>query len=585
MPIQNFIYAVGLAGTGQSTIVYSTDGVNWNNLLPDPFAPYAASDIVTNGNIVLAAGFSGSKTVFYSTDGLNFQPVTVHGIEGVTDLFSGGLCSRLFYNNSIFVACGSDNLVGPSTYTLAYSSNGIDWYPSTTGGQIDPFAGGAARDVFFANNLWVAVGSNNSTTELSTCSVASSPNGQVWTPGTIVGDVDPFNGGVGLSVYYGGGKWVIIGMVNSSSIAYSTNGTNWFLSSISLSFTSNSSDHLVYYGTDGSGGNIWNTVGYVLSGENTILRTPSPDLTWNEIITGDPFGGLLYGVASSIYYANGYWVAVGTDREGEEEESVTSTNTIAYSTDGQNWNLVSASNIDPFAGSSGFAHSVTYNSHYSLWIVGGAGPAQLATATSLMGPWTPISQFTDSYFYKIINITFGTNTPVPCFLESSTILTDDGYIPIENIKPGTLVKTIQEGFKRVQYIGSSTIYNPKSADRIQKRLYILRKEKYPELTEDLILTGDHSILVKSLTDTQRELINKNVGRVFVTSNKYRLMAFADEKAEPWIKEGNFKVWHLALENTLDNTNYGIYANGGLLVESAAIKALKDREGVTLIKFI
>ncbi|NDB81951.1 MAG: hypothetical protein EB127_04305, partial [Alphaproteobacteria bacterium] len=170
----------------------------------------------------------------------------------------------------------------------------------------------------------------------------------------------------------------------------------------------------------------------------------------------------------------------------------------------------------------------------------------------------------------------------PCFLEGSSILTDTGYVPIETIRPGILIQTNLDGLKKVEFIGYSSIYNPSSTDRLKNRLYVCKKENYPELTEDLVLTGDHSILVDEITDKERELMVESLGRIFVTSNKYRLTAQADERATPYQLEGTFNVWHLALENELDNTNYGIYANGGLLVESAPIKALKGKENVTLV---
>ena len=170
----------------------------------------------------------------------------------------------------------------------------------------------------------------------------------------------------------------------------------------------------------------------------------------------------------------------------------------------------------------------------------------------------------------------------PCFLEGSTILTDNGYVTIESIRPGMLVQTNLDGLKKVEVVGYSSIYNPSSTDRLKNRLYVCKKDNYPELTEDLVLTGDHSILVDDITDEERELMIESLGRIFVTSNKYRLTAQADARALPYPIEGTFNVWHLALENDLDNTNYGIYANGGLLVESAPIKALKTKENVTLV---
>lgn len=171
---------------------------------------------------------------------------------------------------------------------------------------------------------------------------------------------------------------------------------------------------------------------------------------------------------------------------------------------------------------------------------------------------------------------------MPCFLEGSTILCEnDNYIPIEKIEPGTLVKTHQHGYKRVELIGTSEIYNNGNDERTENKLYILKKDKYPELKEDLIVTGHHSILVDKLTDIQRKKIITSLGKIYITGNKYRLMTFADERAEPYKADGKFKIWHFALENTCIYSNYGVYANGGLLVESTSIRYMRDLSNMKL----
>jgi hypothetical protein len=67
----------------------------------------------------------------------------------------------------------------------------------------------------------------------------------------------------------------------------------------------------------------------------------------------------------------------------------------------------------------------------------------------------------------------------------------------------------------------------------------------------------------------------------VTDKKYRLMAFLDEKAETYEKEGIHNIWHLALENNDYYMNYGIFANG-LLVETTSKRMIKELSGLQLI---
>lgn len=52
------------------------------------------------------------------------------------------------------------------------------------------------------------------------------------------------------------------------------------------------------------------------------------------------------------------------------------------------------------------------------------------------------------------------------------------------------------------------------------------------------------------------------------------MSIADERAEPYTKEGLAIVWHFALDNENCYENYGVYANG-LLVESCSIRVMNQ----------
>ena len=173
----------------------------------------------------------------------------------------------------------------------------------------------------------------------------------------------------------------------------------------------------------------------------------------------------------------------------------------------------------------------------------------------------------------------------PCFLEGTTILckVDDveKYVPVQELKNGTLVKTSLDGYKPVVLVGKGTIQNPGTDERTENRLYKCSPSKYPQLTDDLYITGCHSILEFPITDKQKEDTIKHLGKLFVTDKKYRLMACVDERAEPWNSEGSYTIWHFALENKDERMNYGVYANGGLLVETCPITTLKNKSNMTL----
>jgi hypothetical protein len=196
--------------------------------------------------------------------------------------------------------------------------------------------------------------------------------------------------------------------------------------------------------------------------------------------------------------------------------------------------------------------------------------------------------------YAVGDILIGTGSELyylypsaPCFLDGTTILCqvngEEKYIPVEDMTNGTLVKTSRDGFKKVVAIGKGVLENPDNDERTENRLYKCTPTKYPELTENLYITGCHSILVNTITDKQKEDTIKHLGKIFITDKKFRLIACVDERAEPWNSSGCYTIWHFALENDDSGMNYGVYANGGLLVETCAIRTLKTKSNMTLIE--
>jgi len=175
---------------------------------------------------------------------------------------------------------------------------------------------------------------------------------------------------------------------------------------------------------------------------------------------------------------------------------------------------------------------------------------------------------------------------IPCFKEDSKILCltshmTEEYIPIQYIRKGTLVKTYRNGYVPVDMIGKSVISNPGGNSRIKNKLYKCTKENYPDLIEDLYITGCHSILVQQLTEEQTDKTIDALDKIYMTDGKYRLMAYLDDRAIPYEKTGSFNIWHLALENDDYYMNYGIYANG-LLVESTSKRYMKELSGLELV---
>jgi photosystem II stability/assembly factor-like uncharacterized protein len=171
---------------------------------------------------------------------------------------------------------------------------------------------------------------------------------------------------------------------------------------------------------------------------------------------------------------------------------------------------------------------------------------------------------------------------VPCFKEDTLILTDRGYVPIQDLRKGDLVKTFKNDYLPIDIIGTRQIFHRCSEERIKEQLYRLPKDKYKNMTEDLILTGCHSILVDCYKTKEQRLKTIEInGDTFVTDKKYRLPACADEKAEVYETPGYYNIYHLALENDDYYMNYGIYANG-LLVESSSKRYITELSGMKVL---
>jgi hypothetical protein len=175
----------------------------------------------------------------------------------------------------------------------------------------------------------------------------------------------------------------------------------------------------------------------------------------------------------------------------------------------------------------------------------------------------------------ILRISLSVPEEVVCFNEGSQILTNSGYQNIETLKKGTLVRTFRHGLVPIDMVGYSVLDNPIGIKKIKNKMYKLEQKDYPELIQDLYLTGCHSLLVQNLTEVQRIKTMEDFGKLYVTDGHYRLMTYLNEKSSAVYKKGLYKVWHIALENENYYTNYGIYANG-LLVESTSKRMVETK---------
>jgi hypothetical protein len=476
----------------------------------------------------------------------SFAPAT-----GTNFVVSG---TGVAYGNGRWVAVGYN---GSFNATILTSTDGISWTNVTT---INGTFGVLKSVAYNGSNLWVAVGND----------ILTSSDGLVWNQTTSI----PTYYSAFQSVAFGGGKWVVLcSDINKygRTIMTSDDGMTWIAGQgIPFSYWG--------YGAFFAEGK-WLAVGDDSTyGSGYNLLTSTDGLNWGSV-SNTNFSTTT--VSISIHYGNGLWVAT---RFGAPT-------IITSSNGGVTWAAASGT---PFNNDGGIA--VAFGN--GNWVAVGRGGGNILTSTNGTS-WSPASgiipteQFSVAYGNKRWvttnsnasgrKILYASEENTPCFLEGSKILTDKGYVHIENIRKGDMVKTVENGFVPAEYVGVREIIHPCSSERIGDQLYVCPAKNYPELTEDLVITGYHSLLVKEFAnDQERDASEKALGRICLTDDHYRLPACVDQRAEVYPEKGNFKIYHLALEHPNYYMNYGIYANG-LLVETTSRRYMLELSGMTLLE--
>jgi hypothetical protein len=198
-------------GNGGNTIVKSSDGTIWTNASSNVFGTASYQKVAygkdTAGNGLWIAcvdnkiARSANGTVW--TDSTQTILSDVYGIAYGKDNLGNGLW--------VIIGSGSTNAIASS------SDGGATWYGR--GGKTNMF-NNYGLSVFYANNLWVAVG-------YSTTKILTSTDGFNWTAPTI-----PTDFSVGRGVRYGkdnlgNGLWVVNGEATTNAFLSSTDGTTW----------------------------------------------------------------------------------------------------------------------------------------------------------------------------------------------------------------------------------------------------------------------------------------------------------------------------------------------------------------------
>ena len=369
-------------GRGNPTIVYSTTGYNWTNVVNSTTTLAEGTSVFWTGTRFLAGGIGSPNTIAYSDNGTTWS-------GGGTSIFTSR-CNGFATNGEIIVAVGIgtnhiaysydggltftglgaiiSNAGGTSVVwtgnrfiatfddstglgnTVAYSFNGIDWVGQ--GMLFSSYGYGSASN----NAVQVVVGAGGGV-------IFSSYNGgDNWNTVSSAG-LD----GIGFAVTWSGSLWIAVGS-GLSNVVYSTDSNSWFnavqpmdLSVRGIAFNYDRS-HRVTFPVNrivacGSGGNSLaysNNGGRTWKNLNTVLNTSANGLAVIPVPADN---------------GNYVYVAVGA--------GTSPAHSVAISNDGVNWRK----GANPFTTQ---GNAVAYGNR---WVACGSGTSQIANSNDAI-TWT-----------------------------------------------------------------------------------------------------------------------------------------------------------------------------------------------------
>ena len=153
-----------------------------------------------------------------------------------------------------------------------------------------------------------------------------------------------------------------------------------------------------------------------------------------------------------------------------------------------------------------------------------------------------------------------------CFDESTLILCPSGYVPVTNLKIGDSVVTYKHGNRKISRIRvTKLVLNeevPQNVNPYKKQGYakhMFRMKKTGDMTDDLLVTGRHGILVDDLSSC-----SYFVDKVFDTKidDKILLDVGLCSRFERETECKEYTIYQIELGGDLPR--YGIYANGVLM---------------------
>jgi hypothetical protein len=205
------------------------------------------------------------------------------------------------------------------------------------------------------------------------------------------------------------------------------------------------------------------------------------------------------------------------------------------------------------------------------WAITGSQPYGLAINNGFIYESNP----PDSSIWKI-------SLTTPCFNKGTKILClnsimEEEYIPIEDLKKGDLVKSYLHGYRKIDSIGNNTMIN--NPEHFNLSMYKMEKTDSNGLTDDLIVTGGHSILVDDLGEYYSENQVKFKGKIPKIDDKIFLLSAVSKDFTQLTDTNEYTYYHLCLENNGNNDErFGIWANG-ILTETISKNQFTEIEQI------
>jgi hypothetical protein len=219
-----------------------------------------------------------------------------------------------------------------------------------------------------------------------------------------------------------------------------------------------------------------------------------------------------------------------------------------------------------------FLHTTLSNVQHWLFFTNDSNPSAVTFEIYYLltggATWTKVVPTGTGSSYSI---TFSESKTPGCFVEGTKLLVHvhdkDLYVNIEDLRTGDLVNTYLHGKKAIKFIGKGQLKN----DKNQWNNCIRRLPKSGDMTDDLLVTGAHSILVDELSEKESEGMVAIYGTADrKIDDKTLVLSWVSDKFEAIDDEEYYTYYHLVLENDDTDKRFGIWANG-VLTESQCEK--------------